>query len=197
MRLGGWIFGDERHFHINYKTICIKYCLPIKGKDSNLAVKVLRCLIFSFYIHHIFPITVFNHVTAHLKSLAPVEPTRSVSLVESRGRRLFGNQFLVYFGTQCYFFFYCSEQQWTTVMSKQNTKKMTTIRCQTTQPTKDQTQTSSRKSIREPGIHEVSTIYLALFWSSSHSSLKQTNKQANKHTLFFSWSYCSSSSYKS
>lgn len=75
MRVGAWILGAERHFHINYKSICMKYRLPINVKVSDLAVKVLRCLIFSFRIHYIFSVKVFHHLTTHLQSLAHVEPT--------------------------------------------------------------------------------------------------------------------------
>lgn len=60
MRLGGRIFTAQRHFHINYKSICIIYRPPIKVKVTDLALNVLGSLINSFHMHYIFSVKVFN-----------------------------------------------------------------------------------------------------------------------------------------
>lgn len=49
MRLGGWIFPAERHFHINYESICIKYRLLI-----NVKVRDDGCEVSSHYIFMTF-----------------------------------------------------------------------------------------------------------------------------------------------
>lgn len=84
MRLGGRIFRAERHFHINYKSICIIYGLPITVKVTDLALNVPRSLIHSFHMHYIFFVKVFNELMAHLESLAR-------SLARSPSLRRFGD----------------------------------------------------------------------------------------------------------